>query len=160
MTLVRYIPVLLAGILFQFTVTGYRPDSPDMMDKASRHLVIESSNAGHRFSVEIADDPEERATGLMHRSSLPADAGMLFDFGRTAPVSMWMKNTLIPLDMAFIDQHGIIRHIVHNTFPFSLDPIPSGGPVRSVLEVNAGTFSALGIRTGDRVLHPVFGTHP
>ena len=118
--------------------------------------VIESDGAEHRFRVEIADEPEEITTGLMYRTELAEDAGMLFDFKRPQVVSMWMKNTLISLDMAFIDETGVITRIAENTTPRSLESIPSGGPVLAVLEVNGGTFARLGVETGDRVRHPIF----
>ena len=93
----------------------------------------------------------------MFRENLAADAGMLFDFGSSEKVAMWMKNTLIPLDMLFIKPGGIIANIASGTTPLSLAPVPSNGPVRGVLELKAGTAARLGIRPGDRVLHPIFG---
>jgi uncharacterized protein len=108
------------------------------------------------FTVEVQHTPEELARGLMNRPSLPADAGMLFDFGSDRPVSMWMKNTLIPLDMVFIDKDGRITGIAQRAVPYSLEVIPSPGPVRAVLEINGGVAEKLGIRTGDRVAHSLF----
>ncbi len=93
----------------------------------------------------------------MFRKNLAADAGMLFDFGSPEKVVMWMKNTLIPLDMLFIKPGGIIANIASGTAPLSLSPVPSNGPVRGVLELKAGTAARLGIRPGDQVLHPIFG---
>jgi len=95
--------------------------------------------------------------GLQGRRRLAADAGMLFDFGRPVPVMMWMKDTHVSLDMLFIDAEGRVVNIARGTVPFSLTPIRSAGPVRAVLEVNAGTAARLGIKPGDRVLHPLFG---
>lgn len=121
--------------------------------------VIVADSGKHRFNVEIADEAEEVSLGLMHRTELAENAGMLFyfkDFEEPQPISMWMKNTLIPLDMAFIDADGVIVRIAANTTPRSLEPIPSGEPVMAVLEVNGGTFARLGIERGDRVRHPVF----
>ena len=130
---------------------------PGAQNDALDVVVIETDSGAHRFTVELADDPEERRVGLMHRTELAADAGMLFDFGdEPRPLSMWMKNTLIPLDMAFIDEQGVIRRIAANTVPRSLDSIPSGAAVIGVLEVNGGTFARLEIREGDRVRHPMF----
>ena len=120
-------------------------------------VIIEAGGVEHRFTVELADEPEERRVGLMHRTELAADAGMLFDFGdEPQPLSMWMKNTLIPLDMAFIDEEGVIRRIAADTVPRSLESIPSGAPVIAVLEVNGGTYARLGVKEGDRVRHPMF----
>jgi uncharacterized membrane protein (UPF0127 family) len=120
-------------------------------------LTILSGSGKHVFHVELAATPEQMATGLMYRKSLAPDAGMLFDYGRPQPASFWMKNTLIPLDMIFIGGDGRIVNIHERAVPHSLDPIPSEGPIRGVLEVNGGTASRLGIKPGDRVLHPIFG---
>lgn len=119
-------------------------------------LVIETTQAPRWFRVELARTPEELAQGLQHRRSLPADAGMLFDFGPERIVTMWMKNTYIPLDMLFIDAEGIVAEIAERTTPLSLQTLDSRVPVRAVLEVNAGTVAALGIRKGNRVRHPIF----
>lgn len=124
---------------------------------AESELVILSEGRRHRFQVELARTPDERSRGLMFRRELAADRGMLFDFGRDAPVAMWMKNTYLPLDMLFIDANGRITRIAADTVPHSEAVIASGGPVRAVLEVPAGTAARLDITAGDRVLHPMFG---
>jgi uncharacterized membrane protein (UPF0127 family) len=108
------------------------------------------------FRVEVARNDTDRAQGLMFRRAMPADQGMLFDFGRVEPVSMWMQNTYLPLDMLFIRADGTIARIAANTEPLSTRTIPSGEPVLSVLELNAGTAAKLGIKPGDRVEHPIF----
>lgn len=108
------------------------------------------------FRVEVARNDADRAQGLMFRRSMPADQGMLFDFGRIEPVAMWMQNTYLPLDMLFIRADGTIARIAANTEPLSTRTIPSGEPVLAVLELNAGTAAKLGIKPGDRVEHPVF----
>jgi uncharacterized membrane protein (UPF0127 family) len=110
----------------------------------------------HIFQVEVARTPDQRSQGLMYRKSMPADHGMLFDFERVEPVSMWMKNTYIPLDMLFIRPDGTIARIAANTEPLSTRTISSGEPVLSVLELNAGSAALHGIRPGDRVEHPLF----
>ena len=121
-------------------------------------LTIKSATGAHEFLVEIADTDEERRIGLMHRTSMPENAGMLFDFRHDiSEHSMWMKNTLIPLDMAFIAADGRIARIAADTTPMSLASITSGEPVAAVLEVNAGRFAALGVKEGDYVRHPIFG---
>ncbi len=121
-------------------------------------LIIETARgARHRFVVELALSAEQHAQGLMYRRSLAADAGMLFVYGKEWPVSMWMKNTFIPLDMLFIAADGRIVDIVERTVPHSLEAISPGRPVAAVLEVNGGTAARLGIRAGDRVRHPAFG---
>ncbi|MGE5546219.1 MAG: DUF192 domain-containing protein [Solirubrobacterales bacterium] len=111
----------------------------------------------HSFTVEVATTDEQLAQGLMFRKSMPADAGMLFDFRAERPVSMWMKNTLIPLDMVFIAADGRIAGVAERTVPMSTTVISSPGAVRAVLELNGGTASRLGIHAGDRVHHPLFG---
>jgi uncharacterized protein len=108
------------------------------------------------FQVEVARNDADRAQGLMFRRSMPADRGMLFDFGRVAPVAMWMQNTYLSLDMLFIRPDGTIARIAADTEPLSTRTIPSGEPVLAVLELNAGTAARLGIRAGDRVEHPLF----
>jgi uncharacterized protein len=119
-------------------------------------LEIASKNGVHTFAVELASTPEEQAKGLMFRRELPEGQGMLFDFHREQPTSFWMKNTYIPLDMIFIRGDGRILRIAQNTVPLSEELVPSGGPVRAVLEVIAGTAKKLGIAPGDRVAHPIF----
>ena len=105
----------------------------------------------------MAVTPEQRVQGLQNRRRLPLTAGMLFDFKTRAPVAMWMKNTHVSLDMVFIDEDGSVVRIAPNTRPLSLATIGSGGPVRAVLELNAGTTERLGLRPGDMVEHPIFG---
>ena len=119
-------------------------------------LEIVSRSGVHVFSVELAVTDEDRARGLMFRRELPDGKGMLFDFGRDQEVAMWMQNTLIPLDMLFITAAGRIVRIAENTEPMSTRIIPSGGPVRAVLEVIGGTAKKYGIAAGDRVAHPWF----
>ncbi|WP_337997946.1 DUF192 domain-containing protein [Oleispirillum naphthae] len=102
------------------------------------------------LSVEIADTPAARATGLMHRDALAAGRGMLFDYGRPVMARMWMKNTRIPLDMLFIDADGVIRHIHAMARPFDETVIATPVAVRWVLEIGGGRADALGIRAGDR----------
>jgi uncharacterized protein len=122
-------------------------------------LEIASKTGVHVFSVEIADNDAERAKGLMYRKELPEGQGMLFDFHRDQDVSFWMQNTYISLDMIFIRGDGRILRIVENTEPLSTRLIPSGAPVRAVLEVIGGTTRKLGIAAGDRVASPIFGSH-
>ena len=108
------------------------------------------------FKVEVARNDADRAQGLMYRRAMPADQGMLFDFAKVGPVSMWMQNTYLPLDMLFVRPDGTIARIAANTEPLSTRTIPSGEPVLAVLELNAGTAARLGIKPGDRIEHPLF----
>jgi uncharacterized protein len=121
-------------------------------------LEVVTKSGVHVFAVEMAVTSEEQARGLMFRRELPEGQGMLFDFHREQPTAFWMKNTYIPLDMIFIGGDGRIRHIAEDTVPLSEALVPSGGPVRAVLEVIAGTVRKLGIAVGDRVAHPIFNS--
>jgi len=118
-------------------------------------LEIASKTGVHVFAVELAVTDDERQRGLMFRRSVPESTGMLFDFKRDQEVTMWMKDTYVSLDMIFIQSDGRIRRIEENTETESLKIIPSGGPVRAVLEVAAGTARKLGIERGDRVASPI-----
>ena len=120
-------------------------------------LTIVSATGPHKFTVEIATTPGQMQQGLMFRPSLPPDSGMLFDYGHPVPAMMWMKNTLIPLDMLFVDAQGRVVNIHERAVPGSLDTISAAGPVRATIELNGGTAARLGIKPGDRVLHPIFG---
>lgn len=120
-------------------------------------LTIESGDMVHTFTVEVADDSEEIAYGLMNRESMDADKGMLFEFEQPREPAMYMKNTLISLDMLFIATDGTIEMIARDTKPGSLRTISPGVPVKSVLELNAGKAAELNIQPGDMVKHPIFG---
>ena len=119
-------------------------------------LTIVSQTGRHAFQVEVARNDADRAQGLMYRRNMAPDRGMLFDFGRVQPISMWMQNTYIPLDMIFIRADGTIARVAENAEPLSTRTIPSGEPVRAVLEVNGGTAARLGVKPGDRIEHPLF----
>lgn len=119
--------------------------------------ILTTSSGPHEIAVELAQTPQQRETGLMNRASMPADSGMLFAFDETRDVNMWMKNTLIPLDMLFIDETGKVIHIKTNAQPLSLEVIPSGGPARYVLELNGGASARYGTAVGDTLAHPVIG---
>ncbi|MDA7429785.1 DUF192 domain-containing protein [Primorskyibacter aestuariivivens] len=106
------------------------------------------------FTVEIADTMQSRARGLMHRTELAEDAGMLFIYAVTREAGFWMKNTLIPLDMIFINARGIVHKVHSNAQPHDLTGINSDGPIRAVLEINGGLARKLGIRPGTVVRHP------
>lgn len=126
-------------------------------DAGTEPLSIRASDGKtHAFRVEIARTPQEQARGLMHRESLAPDAGMLFLHTSEARQSMWMKNTLIPLDMLFIRRDGRISRIHERAVPGSLESISSRGRVLAVLELRGGTVARLEIRVGDRVEHAAF----
>ncbi len=131
--------------------------SPPTARSAEKQILEIASKTGvHVFSIELAVTDEERSRGLMFRRSVPESYGMLFDFKRDQEVTMWMRNTYVSLDMIFIQSDGRIRRIAENTETESDKIIPSGGQVRAVLEVAAGTARKLGIEAGDRVATPIF----
>ncbi len=120
-------------------------------------LKIATADETYTFAVELALTPQQQAQGLMFRQSMAADAGMLFVGQREGVRNFWMRNTFIPLDMLFIKADGTIAHIAERTIPQSLDTVSSRVPVLAVLELNAGTANRLGIKTGDKVSHPLLG---
>src|SRR5579862_5566763 len=144
----------LAGALVVLLLAALVAAAPKARGAEQQTLEIATKSGVHVFAVELAVTDEERERGLMYRRSLPESYGMLFDFKRDQEVTMWMKNTYVSLDMIFIQSDGRIRRIAENTEPESLKIIPSGGPVRAVLEVVAGTAKKLGIEAGDRVSSP------
>lgn len=118
--------------------------------------IVTKTGERHPFNVEIADTPRDLARGLMFRTAMPDEHGMIFMFPIEGERSFWMKNTLIPLDMIFINPDGTIRHIHENAIPHDETPIHSEGPAIAVLEINGGRCTALGITAGDRVEFPAF----
>ncbi|MEO1575620.1 MAG: DUF192 domain-containing protein [Pseudomonadota bacterium] len=138
--------------------------SPDELDESlleafgRAELSIDTGTQVHAFSVYVADSPEERRQGLMFVETMPEDVGMLFISDSNTRQSMWMKNTILSLDMLFVDANGVVESVAANTTPGSLKSIASGGPVCCVLELNAGTAEKLGIDAGDRLIHPHFAT--
>jgi uncharacterized membrane protein (UPF0127 family) len=118
---------------------------------------LETASGSHRFNIEVTTNEAEREHGLMFRRSLLPDSGMLFVYESPRPVAMWMKNTPIPLDMVFIDAFGRVHRIETRTEPFSTAPISSEGEVLAILELNAGTADAIGLKAGDKVVFPGLG---
>ena len=141
---------LLVALVFLLLPSAVLADGP------FEPLTIASRTGRHTFQVEVMRDDAGRAQGLMFRRSMAADRGRLFDFERTEPVSMWMKNTYLPLDMLFIRADGTVARIAADTEPLSTRTISSGEPVLAVLELNAGTAARLGLHPGDKVEHPLF----
>lgn len=119
-------------------------------------LAISTSATRLNFTVEVATTAQQLEHGLMFRKEMAKDHGMLFIFGMPQPIKMWMRNTILPLDMLFIDQDGTITQIVHNTKPQSANVIASvSGKIAQVLELNGGAADAYHIATGDRIIYPV-----
>jgi uncharacterized membrane protein (UPF0127 family) len=130
------------------------PDNPQGPTEA---ITITSGDKTHTFQVELADTDAETSMGLMNRAQMARDHGMIFDFGQPRETGMWMKNTLIPLDMLFLDTDGTVLAVAHNARPHSLRLITPGFAVKGVLEVNGGVAKELGLKPGDVVKHRMFG---
>jgi uncharacterized membrane protein (UPF0127 family) len=159
-------PLLALGALILALVLAHAADKPvNAQDGPQPRLLttpltITTSSGEHRFTVEMAVTPEQSARGLMFREQLAPNEGMLFDFHRDQIVTMWMRNTILSLDMIFISREGQVATIAERTTPFSESVISSRVRVRAVLEVPAGTAQRLGIRPGDRVRNAMFGNAP
>jgi uncharacterized membrane protein (UPF0127 family) len=117
-------------------------------------LVLHTAKGDFAFNVEIADDDKSREKGLMFRTELADDAGMLFDYHREQLATFWMQNTMIPLDMIFIGADGVVKTIHVNARPMDTTTIPSEEPVRFVLEIAGGRSVEIGLKVGDRMDHP------
>jgi uncharacterized membrane protein (UPF0127 family) len=125
---------------------------------ADNRAVFHTSKGDFPFTLEIADTEAAREKGLMFRTSLAPDAGMLFDYHREQQASFWMQNTLIPLDMIFISADGIVKTIHVNAQPRDTTSIPSVVPIRFVVEIPGGRSEEIGLKVGDRFEHPRVGT--
>ncbi len=136
---------------------GGRASTPTPLHWETAALQIETVSGTHRFTVEVADDEAERERGLMFRTQMNADAGMIFIYPDVSEQTMWMKNTVLLLDMVFMQADGTVSHLVQGAVPYSRDFIHSGGPVKAVLELNAGTAARIGVKPGDRVRFEAFG---
>jgi uncharacterized protein len=141
----------IAGNLFAFSARA------QLQRFATSELTIVSATGSHCFTVEIAETPAQMEQGLMFRRAMAPDAGMLFDYKTPTVATMWMRNTLIPLDMLFVDAQGRIINIHERAVPQALDVIAAAAPARAVIELNGGTAARLGIAPGDQVQHPIFG---
>jgi uncharacterized membrane protein (UPF0127 family) len=120
-------------------------------------LTLITANGEKRLSVEVALSAEDKALGLMFRTALSDDSGMLFVYETDTVITMWMKNTYIPLDMVFIRADGVVAHIAVMTEPLSEEIVSSQGPARYVLELAGGAAARLGLRVGDKVRHRLIG---
>lgn len=145
----------LVGAMVLWSGAGHAQDSDCAVDT----VYLKGDWGLARFTVEIADDAAEQAQGLMHRESLPLGAGMYFVYDRPRTASFWMRNTLIPLDMLFIDASGVVQYIHHEAVPMDETPIRGGDEILTVLEINGGLAERLGITEGSVVRHPAHATH-
>jgi uncharacterized membrane protein (UPF0127 family) len=123
---------------------------------ATSELIVQTAAGPQKFTIELALSDAQMEQGLMFRRSMPANAGMLFDFKHPTSVTMWMKNTVIPLDMLFLDNSTRIIDTHERAVPYSTDIIASRVPARYVIELNGGTIARLGIKPGDQVTSPYF----
>lgn len=114
-------------------------------------LVVATSAGPRRFRVEVAATPQEQQRGLMFRTQMGPDEGMIFPLAQVRMASFWMRNTVIPLDIIFIGPDNKIINIAANTVPYSESPVPSEAPAKAVLELNGGRAAELGIAPGDLV---------
>lgn len=143
-----------ALILFLAFATPSFGDEPAKLEP----ITIATATDAILFTAEVADTEALRSRGLMFRHLLPVDRAMLFDFGVPRPVSMWMKNTYISLDMLFVREDGTIAAIAENTVPKSLDIVSVQEPIIGVIELAAGAVKKFGIRQNDQVFHRIFKT--
>lgn len=145
---------LLAALLAP--VAAFAADTTHAQAPLPKEDIVIYSNDGmpHRFNVEIASTPDQQEIGLMWRKQLAANQGMIFDWGAPQVSTMWMKNTLIPLDMVFVGSDGRVDAITEQAVPQSLAIISSGVPVRATIELQGGITQALDIRVGDKVQIP------
>ena len=150
----------LAFLAFALAACASEPSQSDAAGLALEKIVIDTASGPKPFTVEIAATPDSQERGLMYRTQMAPDAGMLFDFRHSQMASFWMKNTILPLDMLFVRQDGTISTITADAKPYSLDIISSLEPVRAVIEINGGRAKALGIAAGDKVHAGIFGNAP
>lgn len=125
-------------------------------DPLKNIAIVSKDGKRHDFKIELALTEAQQNQGLMNRTEMPRDAGMLFYFNDFKPRSFWMKNTLISLDMVFMDEAGVVTHVHDSAIPNDLTSVKSGGPARAVLELNGGVAKVLGIKAGDQVHHAFF----
>ncbi len=133
------------------------PTQPQPPLPIEKLVIAGKDGQSHTFNVEMALTPEQQEVGEMFRTAVPKDSGMLFVWSATQVSQMWMKNTLVPLDMVFINPDGTIRAIAENTVPKSLATVDSRGPVLATLELAGGVTAKLNIRVGDTVQFRLFG---
>lgn len=142
----------ITAFFFLFSQTSYSQEK-----FPSGELTIKTEETSYDFNIELALDDSHRQYGLMFRTNLPEMNGMLFIYEEKKRLSMWMKNTFIPLDILFIDDDGKILRIAKSQQPRSLSLIRSGGEAKAVLELNGGLTNKLNIAVGDEIIYPTFG---
>jgi len=153
------------GAALSFLATGYGAaigtsgdSGAEPAARQTEKLEIVTAGGGIAFDVELADTPARQALGLMYRTEMPERTGMLFPYPVSREITMWMRNTYIPLDMVFIRADGIVHRIAEMTEPHSEEIVASNGAVTAVLEIAGGSARKLGLKPGDKVRHRHFGT--
>ncbi|HEY4173571.1 MAG TPA: DUF192 domain-containing protein [Rhodopila sp.] len=156
----RYVLALATILPLAVMAQAPEPTKPQPELPKEKLVIVTHDGKQHVFNVEMALTEDQQTTGEMFRPKVPEDGGMLFDWGVARESQMWMENTLVPLDMVFINADGSIRSIAEDTTPRSLAVIDSRGPVRATLELAAGVTAKLDIRVGDTVKQRIFGNAP
>lgn len=151
---VQQIGRAVAAALFCIGVGLWADAHADALQK--RPLTFVTGAGNHSITVEVAENDQQRSTGLMFRQSLGDNEGMIFLYPRDEEITMWMKNTYISLDMIFVQGDGAVARIEEATEPFSERLISSGAKVRAVIEMKAGSAKRLGLKSGDKVDYPAF----
>lgn len=156
MGIFRGLTGLLAAAIAAVTLAGAGPAAAQSAGPACTLDAVDLRGdfGTVRFRAEIARTPAEQARGLMFRETLPRMAGMLFVYPREQNVAFWMRNTLIPLDMIFVDGAGRVVRVHENAVPLDETPIPGGAPTLAVLEINGGLAATIGIDAGDELRSP------
>lgn len=156
----RYLLALAATLSLAVMAQAPEPTKAQPELPKEKLVIVTHDGKQHVFNVEMALTEDQQTIGEMFRPKVPEDGGMLFDWGVPRESQMWMENTLVPLDMVFINADGTIRSIAEDTTPRSLAVIDSRGPVRATLELAAGVTAKLDIRVGDTVKQRIFGNVP
>ncbi|MEJ1968859.1 MAG: DUF192 domain-containing protein [Rhizomicrobium sp.] len=146
----RLLVALLGWLLAAVPAASAQPRLP------VQTIAIVTPGGTRIFHVEVAANEASREQGLMHRTRLARDAGMLFDFGTPMMTAFWMKDTPLPLDILFVRADGTISTVAANAVPFSTSEIVSAEPIRAVIEINGGLSKTLGIEPGDPVRAAIF----
>ena len=160
--MLRRISLCLAVLLLCVSALPATSGDEAMLDKYFGRSTLEIATPDarvHRFNIWIADRAQLQERGLMYIKTLAPDAGMLFIYPAPRPMSMWMKNTYVPLDMLFVRADGRVDSVVRDTKPLTLTTIESKNPVLAVIELNAGTAARLNIVPGAQIIHPAFDSH-
>lgn len=146
--------MLIVPAYCAFALDMFEPHVSGSMEKSL--TIVDKKGGKHSFNVELAITDTQQEQGLMFVKEMPVNAGMLFVFRTVEPRTFWMKNTLIPLDMLFVEEDGRIQHIHSMAKPQDTSMITSGKPCKAVLEINGGQADALGLDEGDVIYHSAF----